>query len=107
MGDNYITIYTTFPNTEIAQTICNKLVKNKLIACANILPGMVSIYEWNGKISTDNEVATLLKTTSQNYSKTAIMIKEEHPYNCPCIVQWDINQGNPEYLNWITQETNS
>ncbi|MFK7924127.1 MAG: divalent-cation tolerance protein CutA [Bacteroidia bacterium] len=100
-----LTVYITCPDLACAQRIGRELVQQKLAACANILEGMHSIYWWEGELTEDREVVLLLKTQAGLAERLIEASKQIHPYEVPCIVAWPIAKANPEYLNWIAQET--
>jgi periplasmic divalent cation tolerance protein len=100
-------IYSTTSNEEEAQKIGDNLVTNRLVACVNIIPGMKSIYHWQGKIEHDDECIMLAKTTSDNTEEVISRIKELHSYDLPCIVVVPIISGLPDYLKWIGDETHA
>ena len=94
-------IYITTKNAEEAEKIGTILVKEKLAACANILPQMLSIYEWEGKLEKES-VALLLLKTKQSLVKDLIQrTKELHSYTVPCIVSYKAGESNEVYLDWI------
>ncbi len=94
-----IMLYVTHKDEKNARIIVARLMKKKLIACANIFP-IRSVYEWEGKIVDDKEVVTLLKTNNKLYSKVESEIKKIHPYKIPCIIKIDA-KANKDYENWI------
>jgi len=98
-------IYSTTSDSEEARKIGRILVEEKLVACANILPKIESIYRWQGNIKEDNECVLLAKTTDKNIDKTIQKIKELHSYDVPDIVTIPITHGFKKYLNWIEDET--
>lgn len=97
--------YTTFASQEEAKNIITKLLKNRLIACANLLQKSESFYWWEGKIESQEEWPALLKSESQHKSEIEDLIKKEHSYECPCFIEITMDQGSKDYLNWITKET--
>lgn len=97
--------YVTFKNKTQAQKICSALVKNKLIACANIFSSHTAIYEWDSKLSSSKEVAALIKTTKKLSPKVTAEIQKMHSYQIPCIVYWPISHGHSDYLKWLKQQT--
>ena len=97
-------ILTTTASKEEADLIANVLINNKAAACVQISP-IVSIYRWQGKIERENELRLLIKTTDNLYQRVENLIKENHSYKVPQIVKIPIAAGLPEYLNWITEET--
>ncbi|EQA35465.1 divalent cation tolerance protein, CutA1 family [Leptospira inadai serovar Lyme str. 10] len=99
------TIYITTKNEDEALEIGETLVEERLVACANIIPKIRSIYRWQGNIEKDEESVLLLKTRSDLSAKVISRVKSMHSYTVPCIVSWKIQEGNEEYLEWIRTET--
>ena len=97
-------IYVTCPNPETAERLAQHAVQEKLAACANILPQMQSIYHWQGRIESAQETVLILKSQARLYKKVERRLLELHPYDCPCIVQWPIEQGSSAYMDWIKSE---
>lgn len=100
-------LYTTFPDRQMAQDIGGILVKERLAGCVNILPGMKSIYEWEGKIETADEVVLLVKTRTEISAAVQTRIKELHPYDIPAILQLPVESGFAPYIEWLTEQTRS
>ncbi len=96
-----IIIYSTFPSKEEAEKISHILLKEKLIACCNIFPAHTSIYEWEGEICNEQEVAVIFKTIKSNINRVKDRIIENHSYDCPAIISWDVNSQNNEYTKWL------
>ena len=94
-------IYTTFSSKDSAVHLIKECFNQKLIACANILPNITSIYEWNNKIETQEEYIAILKTTKKNIKHLADFIKTKHDYDCPCIVSLNIEGLNTKFESWI------
>lgn len=99
-------VYVTTPSETEAVDIGRALVEQHLVACANIINGMKSIYRWGGKIEEGIETILILKTVGENVDKVSQKIKSLHSDDCPCVVVLDINGGNEDFLNWIVDETN-
>ncbi|TGK20884.1 divalent-cation tolerance protein CutA [Leptospira fluminis] len=99
------TIYITTKNEEESLRIGEALVTERLAACANILPKIKSIYRWQGRIEKDEESGLLLKTRADTVERLIARVKEMHGYTVPCVVSWKIEEGNPDYLDWIEKET--
>jgi len=100
-----ITIYLTTPNRELALRIAHELIEQQLIACANILGEITSVYHWDGAIHNDPEIGMFLKTRSHLLDAVTRQIQRRHPYKCPCIVAWNTIGGNEAYSDWVRQET--
>ena len=89
----------------MAESIGGELVEAGLAACVNILPGMRSIYRWQGKIENDDEVVAIFKSQASRADELIAAIEVRHPYDTPAIVVLPITKGSASYLNWIVAET--
>ncbi len=94
-------ILCTCPDQKTADTIARRLVTDKLAACVNILPGLTSIYEWQGEIETAQENLLLIKSHRYRFVEIESAIKQTHPYQLPEIIAVDIERGSSDYLKWI------
>ena len=101
MTEEALLVFSTFPDAAIARKIVQTLVEEHLVACANLIPQIESIYWWQGKIESSNEVLALFKTTHGRYQALEIRLRELHPYEVPEIVMVQIKDGLPAYLNWV------
>lgn len=97
--------YVVAPQRDAAEAIARDLLAHRLIACANMIEGMTSLYWWEGEIRQDSEVALILKTTEEQLPEVVTRICKIHPYHCPCVVTWRITRGNSNYLQWVETET--
>ncbi|TET01759.1 MAG: divalent-cation tolerance protein CutA [Promethearchaeota archaeon] len=98
---DYYTFFVTVPNLEEGKKIANLLIENKLAACVNIIPNLISIYWWEGKIERDNELLLIIKTTEKNCDLIVQKIGEVHSYSNPECVAFKIEKGSQKYLDWI------
>jgi periplasmic divalent cation tolerance protein len=98
-------LYITAARVEEARRIGRALVEERLVACANILPGLESIYHWQGTVAEDKEVLLIVKTRADLVDAAIARVKALHSYTCPCVVALPILAGNPAYLEWLGQET--
>lgn len=96
-----IVVYCTFPNEEKALEIAKLLIDTQLAACVNVLPGLTSIYTWQGETLSAKECLLMIKTKAEIYTKLEKLIKENHPYDCPEIIGLPIEHGLKGYLQWI------
>ncbi|MBE5743956.1 MAG: divalent-cation tolerance protein CutA [Clostridiales bacterium] len=103
MDNNYCVIITT-TNENNAKILADNLVVNKLAACVQMIK-MNSVYEWEGKICHDDEVLMLIKTRSKLFDDCCKSIKSLHDYDVPEIIKLNIDDGNEEYLKWISTQT--
>jgi periplasmic divalent cation tolerance protein len=101
MTDNFIIILSTCPDRATAYSIARILLENNLCACANIVPGVESVYHWEGDIESSEEHLLLIKTRADAYEKIEKTIVTHHPYELPEIIAVPISAGLPEYLSWI------
>jgi periplasmic divalent cation tolerance protein len=98
-------LYITASKVEEARKIGTALVESRLAACANIMPGLESIYWWQGQVVQDREVLLVVKTRAELVDDAIAMVKDLHSYTCPCVVALPITAGNPAYLRWLADET--
>lgn len=101
LQNSFVFLYVTFKNQDQAQNICQQLLEEKLIACANIIPQMKSIYKWEGKTHQDLESAAILKTKSSLHKKLENRITELHSYQTPCIASVPVDSINDSYKSWL------
>ena len=97
-------ILTTLPDAETAQRIGTQLVEERLAACVNLLPGVTSLYHWQGKMETASEVMALFKTTSDLWPSFERRLKELHPYDVPEIIVLKPEAVAESYAQWVTTE---
>ncbi|MBD3226567.1 MAG: divalent cation tolerance protein CutA [Candidatus Lokiarchaeota archaeon] len=97
-----IALITTSSDEE-AEKIAKELVENHLVACANIISNIKSIYTWKGNIEKDTECLMIIKTKKDNRGKIIKKIKEIHSYETPECIFLPIKDGLKDYLNWIDE----
>ena len=102
---NYIVIYITTGSIREAKKIGCALVKDKLVACSNIISPIHSIYNWQGKICDDKEALIILKTKKKLFKQIVKRVEELHSYDVPEIIAMPIIEGSSKYLSWINEET--
>ncbi len=98
-------IYMTCETAAEAERIGRALVEERLAACTNMIPGMRSIYWWDGAVQTGEEVVLLAKTRTERVDALIARVRELHSYEVPCAVELPLARGNPDYLAWIEAET--
>ncbi len=102
---SYSLVYVTAKDRGRALTIARALVAERLVACANVIDGAVSVYRWEGKVQEESEAIMVAKTIAAKMPQVIARVKELHGYDCPCVVSLPIADGNPAFLDWITAET--
>jgi periplasmic divalent cation tolerance protein len=97
----YQLILCTCPDAEFADKLAGALISQKLAACVNILPGVRSVYEWQGKVEIAQEHLLLIKSHQDRYAAIEAALKDLHPYQLPEIIAVAIERGSLDYLKWI------
>jgi len=103
--NEFIIVFVTCKDHKEANKITKSLLNKKLCACVNIVPKIESHYWWQGKIEKSSEVLLIIKTRSSLFKKLSSQIKLNHSYEVPEIISFSISEGNPDYLQWITDST--
>src|SRR5213079_2531141 len=103
MADKILLALSTFPDAETARRISNQLVTERFVACANILPGVESIYRWNERIEIGNETLVFFKLSEDRQAAFQEKLRSLHPYEVPEIIFIPISSGLPEYLHWVVE----
>ncbi|MDC0335371.1 divalent-cation tolerance protein CutA [Pseudodesulfovibrio sp.] len=98
-------VYMTCETKDEAESIGAVLVERRLAACVNILPGMQSMYWWEGKVEQAQEVVLIAKTMTSLVDELTQAVKAMHSYDVPCVVAMPLEGGNPDFLAWIREET--
>ncbi len=98
-------VVTTVGTEEQANLIARELIARRQAACVNIVPGIRSVYRWQGKIVSDAEFLLIAKTPEREYEAVAATIRELHSYDLPEILTFDVGRGDPDFLEWIASAT--
>ena len=98
-------VYTTYPSIVEAETAGRALVEQRLAACVNILPGMISHYRWEGAVERGEEVVMLIKTRATRAEEVRAAVKATHSYATPVILVLPIESVDHTYFAWILAET--
>ena len=104
-AENPLLCLATAPDRTVAERIARALVDERLAACVNLLPGITSVYRWQGAVETGEEVLLLAKTVPTQLEALTARIVELHPYEVPEVIALDVSGGLPAYLQWIASET--
>uniref|UniRef100_A0A8D8TIC1 Protein CutA homolog n=1 Tax=Cacopsylla melanoneura TaxID=428564 RepID=A0A8D8TIC1_9HEMI len=95
--------YVTTPNDEVATKLADGLITQNMAACVNIIPGVKSVYKWEGKVNTDTEHMMIIKTRTSRLEEMTEWIRKNHPYEVCEVISMPITHGNQPYLNWISE----
>lgn len=98
-------IHVTCPDTAVAHTIADTLVAERAAACVSIVPGLQSVYRWQGRIEHDAQVLLLIKTTTRCCECVQQRVFDMHPDELPEVIAVPVTQGLPGYLDWVASET--
>ncbi|MBB5760445.1 divalent-cation tolerance protein CutA [Methylorubrum rhodesianum] len=98
-------VYTTFPDAAIALEVGEALVRARLAACVNVIPGMQSVYAWKGAVERGTEVVAILKSREGLADALAAELKRRHPYETPIILHLPVADADSDTAAWIRAET--
>src|SRR4029079_8085794 len=96
-------VFTTFASEADAARVARALVEERLVACANLIPGARSIYRWKQGVQDEREVVVLMKTRKQDWTALLSRLHELHPYETPECVAVRIAAGAPKYMAWLDE----
>ncbi|XP_078441504.1 nitrogen regulatory PII-like, alpha/beta, partial [Wolffia australiana] len=101
----YIVVYVTVPNKDAGKKLSESIIQEKLAACVNRVPGVESLYWWDGKVQTDSEELLIIKTRESLLKDLEQHVKANHEYENPEVIALPIIGGSAEYLGWIKNST--
>jgi len=96
-------VLVTAPDLKTARRLARAALKRRLVACANLVPGIESHYWWQGKIEKGAEVLLIFKTTARRLKALENLVRAEHPYDTPEFIVLRVSAGNRRYLDWWKQ----
>jgi periplasmic divalent cation tolerance protein len=102
-----IIVLVTAPTADKAAELARTLVEEELAACGNIVPGLRSIYRWEGKVQDEPEVLLILKTRAPLFEALRARVVALHPYQCPEVLRLDVTEGHAPYLQGIAGNVRS
>jgi periplasmic divalent cation tolerance protein len=103
--DGFIVVLCTVPSVEVGAQLGRILVEQQLAACVNILPGLRSIYRWQGAVHDDAEAQLVIKTRAAHWQELLTTLRAHHPYDEPEVIALPVVQGSPTYLQWLEAQT--
>ncbi|MFP4147663.1 MAG: divalent-cation tolerance protein CutA [Halorhodospira sp.] len=105
MSSNHLAVFCTCPDEQTARRLAETVVEAKLAACVNILPGVSSVFYWEGQAQSEQEHLLMIKTSELAYSRLESKLVELHPYELPEVIAVGIERGLAGFLDWIRDET--
>lgn len=104
---NEILILNTTDTRDLAEKIASALVDSHEAACVNIIPGIRSVYRWQGKVCDEEECLLLIKSSAEKFEAVRATIRRLHSYNVPEIIAVPVTAGDPDYLAWLSSSVSS
>ena len=95
----------TVPDGATARTLAHLMVERRLAAGVNILPGVLSVYRWDGKVRESRECLLVAQVSRAAWEDFRAAVEAAHPYEVPCIVGMPLEKGNAPFLAWIAQNS--
>lgn len=101
-----VLVLTTVADAAAAERLARRLVDERLIACANLVPGLTSVYRWKGSVQAESEVLLLMKTPRARVDRLFERAAELHPYEVPELLALPVEAGLEAYCHWVAAEVN-
>lgn len=100
-------VFSTAPDRDTAERIATALIDERLAACVSLLPGVTSIYRWNGAVERGEEIQLLIKTTRDRFDALKVALVMLHPYELPELLAVEAVSGLDRYLQWVRDSTSA
>lgn len=100
-----VACYVTVPDRAVGERIGRALVEKRVAACVNMIPGIVSMYRWEGAVQQDEELLLMIKSQEHLVQDIVREVKALHPYECPEVISVALGDGHDAYLDWVRRET--
>ena len=97
----------TAPNPEKAREMARSLLQERLVACVNLVPGVSSLYWWEGEIQEDSEILMIVKTEQSRLEMLQERLPQLHPYSVPELLVLPVESGLSSYLDWVRQSVSA
>ena len=107
MSTDTLIVLCTCPEREVGLHIAEQLVDRRLAACVNLVPGITSVYRWEDRRESADEVLLVIKTRNERFAELQQAVSELHPYELPELIAVPVQRGLSAYLNWVAQCTTS
>lgn len=96
-------VLVTGPDVDTLRTLAHTLLDERLIACANLVDGVRSIFRWQGEVAEEGEALAILKTTEGRVAALRARVLELHPYDVPEFLSLSVSEGAETYLDWVSR----
>jgi periplasmic divalent cation tolerance protein len=106
-GEEIRVVLTTVPDAAAGERLARALVEERLAACVNLVPGVRSIYRWQGAVEDAAELLLVAKTRADRCRALAARIQALHPYELPEVLELAASGGSPAYLDWVRRESSA
>ena len=100
-ADDLVLLLTTAPSAEAARALARGLVEEGLAACASLVPGVTSVFRWEGSVQEEPEVQILLKGTRSGLDALAAALVARHPYEVPEVLVLGLEAASEAYGAWV------
>lgn len=104
MSDDLRVVLVTAPNAETGEFLARELVEERVAACANVLPDLISVFWWEGEIQRDDEVLVIFKTARERLEALRKRVTELHPYEVPEVLALSVDFCHEPYAEWVTEQ---
>ncbi len=104
-GTDVVTVFVTAPGRESALALARQVVEESLAACGNVIPNVTSVFRWKKKVTEEEEVLLILKTSSGKCSALIARVAELHTYEVPEVLSFRVEDGFGPYLDWVGECT--
>ena len=98
-------VHCTCPDAASARRIARALADERLAACVQVVPSLVSTYRWQGEVQSSDELLLLIKTSRERWPALATRVRELHPFEMPELLAFDAADGSADYLAWLDAQT--
>ncbi len=105
MSEIRVILVTAPTSDDAAGRLAREIVSRRLAACVNVIPGVRSIYRWQGAVCDDAEDLLVIKTRAENVAAVSALMDEHHPYEVPEVIALPVAEGARTYLDWVLAET--
>ena len=103
--DELLVVMITAPNDEVAESLARSLVEERLAACVSRVPGLVSVYRWQGAIERESEIQLIVKTRRSHFEALAKRVHVLHPYDVPELIAHPVTHVSVAYGEWVRAQT--